>query len=205
MNHNPPPMSDDPESPDAVTIPAGSGDLSPRSPRSARSTRRRIVPVVVALGAAVAVAVLVVNLLNGSLFFYDADEAVFRRTELGTDRFTLLGSPIAGTIVQGFDGDNTVVAFSVAFDGIGVDVVHFGDPPDLFKAGVPVVLDGAWVHRSASVDGFNARETDGWHFASDRMRVKHDNDYTEGDEYTERVDDATESGTIVATTDTSGG
>jgi len=189
-------MTNDPESND---------DLSPRSPRPARSRRRKLAPIIIALGAAAAVAVLVVNLLNGSLFFYDAKEAVARRSELGTDRFTLLGSPIAGTIVKGFEGDNSVVAFTVAFDGVDVDVVHFGDPAEQFKAGVPVILDGAWDHSSAAVDGFIGGETDGWHFASDRMRVKHDNDYKNEDGYSERVDKANQEGKIVATDNAGGG
>jgi len=179
--------------------------LTPRAPRPVRTRRRRIVPLVIALASAAAVVVLVINLLNGSLFFYDANEAVARRAELGTDRFTLLGSPIEGTIAEGFQEDETVVAFSVAFDGVNVDVVHFGDPPDLFKAGVPVVLDGAWVHDSASVDGFTGRETDGWHFASDRMRIKHDNDYKNKDGYDDRVDKATQEGQIVGASDASAG
>jgi len=186
-----------------LTIPPG--DLTPQSPRPARGRRRKIVPAVIAIAAAATIVVLVVNLLNGSLFFYDAKEAVVRRPELGTDRFTLLGSPIEGTITKGFQGDETVVAFSVAFDGVDVDVVHFGDPPDLFKAGVPVVLDGAWAHEPASVDGFTGNETDGWHFASDRMRVKHDNDYKNKSEYDSRVDKANQEGQIVATSNVSGG
>jgi len=186
-------------------ISSQAGDLSPQTPRPARHRRRKIVPAVIAVGAAAAIVVLVVNLLNGSLFFYDANEAVARRADLGTDRFTLLGSPIEGTITEGFDGDETVVAFSVAFDGVDVDVVHFGDPPDLFKAGVPVVLDGAWVHESAAVDGFTGNETDGWHFASDRMRVKHDNDYKNKSEYDNRIDKANKEGQILATSNVSGG
>jgi len=180
-------------------------DLSPQSPRPERRGRRKIVPAVIAVGSAAVIVVLVINLINGSLFFYDANEAVARRAELGTDRFTLLGSPIEGTIAKGFDGDETVVAFSVAFDGVDVDVVHFGDPPDLFKAGVPVVLDGAWVHEPAAVDGFTGNETDGWHFASDRMRVKHDNDYKNKSEYDSRVDKATKEGQILATSNAGGG
>jgi len=181
------------------------GDLSPRSPRPERSRRRRLAPAIIALGAAAAVAVLVVNLLNGSLFFYDAKEAVARRTELGTDRFTLLGSPIAGSIVKGFEGDESVVAFTVAFDGVDVDVVHFGDPAEQFKAGVPVILDGAWAQSPAAVDGFTGRETDGWHFASDRMRVKHDNDYKNNDGYSERIDKANQEGQILAPVNASDG
>lgn len=134
-----------------------------------------------------AVVGLVWNLASGSLFFYNADEAVARRADLGTERFTLQGAPIGCSITDGFRGDEPVVAFSVAFGGEAVDVVHFGDPADLFQPGVPVVLDGRWVEEAAAVDGFPAVADDGWHFASDRMRVKHDNDYINDDDYDERL------------------
>lgn len=152
-------------------------DLAPQAPRPTRSGRRRFLPILIGVGVIVAVVGLVVNLVGGSLFFYNADEAVFRRVELGDERFTLQGAPIGCSIAKGFDDDDPVVAFSITFGGETVDVVHFGDPADLFQPGIPVVLDGAWVDASPAVDGFDAIADDGWHFASDRMRVKHDNDY----------------------------
>lgn len=149
-------------------------DLTPRPPREGRRATRRWIAGAVGLAVAVAVVVLVWNLLSGTLFFYDADEAVERRAELGDERFTLQGAPIGCSIVEGFDGETPVVAFSVAFGGVAVDIVHTGDPAELFQAGVPVVLDGAWVASSPSVAGFDGIADDGWYFASDRMRVKHD-------------------------------
>ncbi|MFQ5556097.1 MAG: cytochrome c maturation protein CcmE [Acidimicrobiales bacterium] len=161
-------------------------DLTPRPPRRGRPQRhglRRLVPWVVTVGVAVGVVFLVANLLgDAALFFYNADEAVARRAELNDDRFTLQGSPIEGTITEGFRGDETVVAFSIAFNGTVIDVVHLGDPPELFQPGVPVVLDGAWVSGEPPVSEFSPLADDGWHFASDRMRVKHDNDYRNGNE-----------------------
>ena len=43
-----------------------------------------------------------------------------------------------------------------------VPVLHQGDPPELFKPGIPVVLEGHFV---------------GTHFDSDRIMVKHSEDY----------------------------
>jgi len=43
-----------------------------------------------------------------------------------------------------------------------VPVVHTGDQPQLFKDSTPVVLEGRW---------------DGDHFASDRIMIKHSEDY----------------------------
>lgn len=149
-------------------------DLTPRAPRPGRSGVRRWLPALVAVAVVITVVALVWNLLSGSLFFYDADEAVARRAELGDDRFTLQGAPIGCSIVEGFEGDAPVVAFTVSWDGVPVDVVHDGDPADLFQPGVPVVLDGGWVEGVPAVDGFEGIAGDGWYFASDRMRVKHD-------------------------------
>ena len=161
--------------------------LSPQEPRPPRRARRRWVPALIAVGVLVAVVGLVWNLVGGSLFFYNADEAVERRAELGDERFTLQGAPIDCSIVDGFRGDDPVVAFSVAFGGQAVDIVHFGDPADLFQPGIPVVLDGHWVEGDPGVDDFPGVADDGWYFASDRMRVKHDNDYINDDDYDERV------------------
>ncbi len=152
-------------------------DLTPTDPRPARSKRRRLVPLFIAVGLAVTIVGLIWNLLGGALFFYNADEAVARRADLGHERFTLQGAPIGCSITDGFQGDTPVVAFSVSFGGETVDIVHFGDPADLFQADVPVVLDGAWVEGDPGVEDFDAIAHDGWYFASDRMRVKHDNDY----------------------------
>ena len=140
--------------------------LAPQEPRPTRTRRRKVVPALIALVMVGAVVGLVWNLASGSLFFYNADEAVERRNELGDERFTLQGAPIGYSITDGFRGDEPVVAFSVAFGGEAVDVVQFGDPADLFQPGVPVVLDGRWVEEAAAVDGFPAVADDGWQFAS---------------------------------------
>ncbi len=162
-------------------------DLAPQAPRPVRSGRRRIVPMLIGVGVIVAVVGLVANLVGGSLFFYNADEAVERRVELGDERFTLQGAPIGCSIIEGFNGEDPVVAFSVTFGGETVDIVHFGDPAELFQPDVPVVLDGAWIEGDAPVEGFDGVADDGWYFASDRMRVKHDNDYKNDEDYDQRL------------------
>lgn len=161
--------------------------LTPQAPRSGRTRSRRWVPAAIGATVAVLIVVLVWNLFTGALFFYNADEAIERRSELGDDRFTLQGTPVGCSIVAGVQGSDAVTAFTVAFDGALVDVVHRGEPAELFEGGTPVVLDGQWVNDSAGVDGFEGLADDGWHYASDRMRVKHDEDYINDDEYEERL------------------
>ena len=169
--------------------------LAPVTPRPVRPTgrRRRWAAALVVAGVAVAVALLVNNLLSdAALFFYNADEAVERRDQLGFERFHLQGTP-AFEPVQTFFQDRPVLAFAVVFDGVAVDVVHRGDPAELFQPGVPVVLEGAW--RNTPGPGPAVAE-DGWHFASDRMLVKHDNDYRNRDDYDQRVTEADRGGKV---------
>ena len=160
--------------------------LTPRPVRRSARTRRWIAALVI-VGVAGAVALLVSNLLgDAALFFYNADEAVERRDELSAQRFRLQGTPV-GDPVETFWGDRPVLAFAVGFNGAVVDVVHTGDPPELFQPGVPVVLEGAWQQGPGPGPVIAGG---GWHFASDRMLVKHDNDYRNRDDYEQRITDA---------------
>ena len=161
--------------------------MTPRAPRPLRARQAPWIGVVIALVLAAAVAVLILNLLGDSLYFYNVDEAVEERADIGGKRFTLQGAPIGCSIVEGFNGEAAVVAFSLSFGGAAIDVVHHGDPAELFQPDVPVVLDGAWVEEAPLVEGFTPIANDGWHFSSDRMRVKHDNDYINDEEYGERL------------------
>ena len=176
-----------PVTPTTDSQPGASSGLSPIVPRPVRSSsnKRRLLAALLAAAVVVAVALLVFNLLgDAALFFYNADEAVERREELGSQRFTVQGTPLAEP-VQTFRDDTAVLAFPIGFNGTVMDVLHEGDPPDLFQPGVPVVLEGAW-RRGSGISSSG----DGWHFASDRMLVKHDNDYRNRDDYEERITDA---------------
>ena len=119
-------------------------DLSPRVPKD-RQTPKWL-PVLALLAIAIAVVVLVWFLITNSQSFLPADEAVEERSELGDRRFQILGSPISSatsdqTVI--IDG-NEYTFFTISFDGVLVDVVSTGTPPDLFDEGIPVVLEGKW-------------------------------------------------------------
>jgi len=95
---------------------------------------------------------------NATVYFRTADEAVAQRSTLGTRRFRLEGTVVSGSVAE-LRGD---VAFRVANNGVEVPVVHRGDPPEMFKPDIPVVLEGH----------FQGNE-----FASDRIMVKHSETY----------------------------
>jgi cytochrome c-type biogenesis protein CcmE len=121
-----------------------------------RSRLRLWLAGVVVLGA---LGFLVVQGLgNATLYFRTADEAVAQRAQLGNRRFRIEGDVVDGSVHQvGND-----VSFVLTSKNVEVPVRHQGDPPELFRPGIPVVLEGHF---------------DGDHFASDRILVKHSETY----------------------------
>ena len=122
-----------------------------------KTTNRRLwiagVVVIAALGFLV-----VRGLGNATLYFRTADEAVAQRQSLGTRRFRIEGTVLPGTVRQ----TGQQVDFTIENRGVTVPVVHTGDQPELFKPGIPVVLEGRFQGQA---------------FASDRIMVKHSEDY----------------------------
>lgn len=143
-------------------------DSAAKPIRSRRSPWAYGALVVVLIGLGV---VVWQGLTSASLYFYNADEAVEQRAELGDKRFRLQGTVLGDSIRADDDG----VEFTVAYDDVSVDVRHQGAPPELFQAGIPVVLEGRWA------------KSDDW-FASDVIRVKHSEQYEE--EHQDRLDEA---------------
>jgi cytochrome c-type biogenesis protein CcmE len=134
-------------------------DIEP--PRSRRrwlgSRRRQIAAVLVVLGA---VAFIVAEgLNNATVYFKTANQAVADKAALGTSRFR-----IEGTVEPDVRQVGTTTQFSIYAGGVAVPVVDTGQPPQLFKAGVPVVLEGHWQ---------------GSIYAADQIMVKHSADYVE--------------------------
>lgn len=121
-------------------------------------TNRRRLWVAGGLIVAALVFLVAQGLDNATLYFHTADEAVAQRDALGERRFRLLGDVVDGTVRQ----DGEVVLFTVSGKAARVDVRHEGDPPELFRPGIPVVLEGKF---------------DGERFESDRIFVKHSEQY----------------------------
>lgn len=159
---------------DDVTVEEGEVEPRPRRPRRRRS---RWAPLVVLAVVLLGIGALVYRGLNdAALYFRNADEAVAQRDDLGTKRFRLQGTVVGDPVV---DGDE--VTFDVAFNGVDVAVDHTGTPPDMFKPGIPVVLEGHW-NEAGDV------------FESDRMLIKHDESYESEDDYQQRIGEAEQGG-----------
>lgn len=115
-------------------------DLTPREAPERPTRRWPAVAAVVVIVAAIGF-VLVRGLGDATLYFYNADEAVEMRDELGDRRFRLQGTVVPDSVVS----TPTGVEFTVVFHDVEVDVRHTGEPPDLFQEDIPVVVEGAWA------------------------------------------------------------
>ena len=157
------PRSESDSTPDAGPEP----DLTPRTlgePGAARPKRKRKPAVYVLLALIVAAIGYVIfqGLNNAALYYRNADEAVAQKSTLGTHRFR-----VQGTVEDDVAKAGDEVDFTIAFNGATVPVHHNGgDPPELFKAGIPVVLEGHW-------------DQSGAYFDSDTILIKHSADYKE--------------------------
>jgi cytochrome c-type biogenesis protein CcmE len=122
--------------------------------------RRRALFAVGLCGAAIAaIVVLAVVLSENVVYFRTVSEAVAQRAEQGDDRFRIAGAVVPKSIVETGSG----VRFEITDGKKTATVVHRGDPPELFKSGAPVVCEGRWGSGRA--------------FASDRILIRHGNDY----------------------------
>ncbi|CAN5741347.1 cytochrome c maturation protein CcmE [soil metagenome] len=130
-------------------------DGAPRFDRS----RLRLGLVIAVICGALAFLVLQ-GLGNATTYFYNADEALARQSELGDDRFRLQGTVVPGSVRQ----TGNEVDFQVEFACASVDVRHQGAPPELFADGIPVVLEGGYAEGTDT-------------FASDRILVRHTSEY----------------------------
>lgn len=120
------------------------------------SRRRQVVAVVVIAGA---IAFLVVQGLgNATEYYKTVPQAVAARPHLGTSQFRIMG-----TVDDNVRQVGHLTEFSITYEDVTAQVVDSHEPPQLFKAGIPVVLEGHWS---------------GTTFDSDLVMVKHSSNYT---------------------------
>ena len=165
MTERRPGTDTDPNAPFENTDAVDGLDLTPREAPpvgggSADRGRRFVVIAVLAVLACALVFMAYQGLSTATVFFRNADEAVAERGSLDDQRFRLQGRVVDGSVRT----EGTSVHFDVTHDGVEVAVVHRGDPPELFQADIPVVLEGSWS-QNADV------------FESDRILVAHEEDY----------------------------
>ena len=128
-------------------------------------THRRLVLSALALLAVVIGYLVWGNLADNLVYYLTPSEAVEQRADYPPgERFRLGGLVEADGLEETEDG----VRFVVADGATSVTVMHMGTPPQLFREGIGVVVEGTW-------EG-------GW-FRSDELIINHDEQYrsTEGE------------------------
>lgn len=132
----------------------------PVTTTSSNPTRRRAwIAVGLCVAAIAAIGVLAIALSENVVYFRTVSEAVAQRTSDGTNQIRMAGKVVKGTITENPNG----VRFEITDGKTTATVVHRGDPPELFKAGRPVVCEGTW----------GANEV----FRSGRILIRHGNEY----------------------------
>ena len=135
---------------------------APPDPPRPRKRARYIVAIGGCVVAVVAIVLLAVALSDNVVYFRTVSEAVRNRADQGTSRFRIAGGVVDGSVHETARG----VRFRITDGKHTVTVEHTGDPPDLFKEGAPVVCEGRWASAARNAA-----------FDSDRILIKHGNDY----------------------------
>ncbi len=147
-------------------------DLAPRPPARAPGSgrgNRRWAALAVLVVLAIAAGFLVTKALGGATdYFYQVDEAVAQRPQLGTHRFRIQGTVTDQPQGVSINDQTQKITFGLAANRISAHVIYTGsDPPSLFKQCEPVVIVGHW--RSAAADA---------PFIGDQIIIKHSESYT---------------------------
>jgi cytochrome c-type biogenesis protein CcmE len=129
----------------------------PRRRRTLGTRRQRVLAAVVIVAA---LGFLVARGLTNALDYYlTTNQAVAQRAQLGETDFR-----IQGTVMPGLRQVGTTLHFSITSHHVAVAVVSTGSPSQLFRVGMPVVLEGHWQ---------------GEFFSSYQIMVQHGSSYVE--------------------------
>ncbi|HLI44754.1 MAG TPA: cytochrome c maturation protein CcmE [Acidimicrobiales bacterium] len=101
------------------------------------------------------------GLTSALVYFRTASEAMAQRAQLGTSVFQLEGTVVRGTVHRVGVAE---VSFEIRQGGATIHVENRGDPPQMFRPGLPVVVVGHFVAGSDR-------------FVSDQIMVKHSQQY----------------------------
>ena len=119
---------------------------------------------IVGIVLAGAVGFLLIKGLGSSLdYFKTVDQALASKTKIGTTEFRLEGKVKDGSVER----TSTGASFVVAGNQGEVPVDFRGSPPQLFKAGMPVIVVGHFTSAASST------------FTSNEIMVKHTSSYIE--------------------------
>jgi len=149
-------------------------DLTPRTDGAGvpARRRRRWAPMVVVALALVAGGVVVTKFLTSAIDYYCNVDEIGVRDGCDGDRRIRVQGIVRKDTLEKKDG---TTAFTLEWNGKSIGVSYLGDPGGVFQECIPVVAHG---------------RLDGAGFDSDRIEVKHTNEYEEKNK--SRFDEANE-------------
>jgi len=136
-------------------------DLTPATPPARGNSRRRTVVVAGVLVLAIGV-LLGQGMLSSLNYYMTVDEVYHDRAGVGTREVRLEGVVQEGSVIRTSKGANFVIE---GVSGRTVNVSAVGEPPQLFRATIPVVVVGSFTTPS------------GYGFSATQIMVKHSADY----------------------------
>ena len=139
-------------------------DLTPRTsadPAPATKRKRKWGPIAIVVLALVFGGVVVTKFLTSAIDYYCNVDEIGSRTGCEGDRRMRVQGVVEQHSVKQVDGATT---FKMSFNGKHLSVVYAGDPGGVFQECIPVVAHGRIVNGT---------------FESDRIEVKHSNQYVE--------------------------
>lgn len=124
-------------------------------------------------GAIIAAAVVAISFLNlgdNLVYFYTPSEAVAKAADLAGQNIKVGGMVQEGSVK--WEAKTLDLAFTMTdMQGNDIKVSHKGTPPDMFKAGQGVVVEGRL-------------EDAGRHMVSKNLMVKHSEEYKKAGDHT---------------------
>ena len=124
--------------------------------------------------AAAVIGLAVTQLSSNVVYFFTPDEAVAKASTLTDQTIKVGGMVTAGSVV--WKAEDLSLAFTLTdLKGHDIRVSHKGTPPDMFKEGSGVVVEGLIA-------------SDGKTMASHKLMVKHSEEYKKPGDHSGNVD-----------------
>jgi cytochrome c-type biogenesis protein CcmE len=134
------------------------------------------------IGAAI-VAMVSVQLGNNAVYFYTPDEAIAKAPELTGKTIRVGGMVVPGSVA--WNATELDLKFQMSdLKGHDISVQHRGAPPDMFKEGQGVVVEGAIMPVSADAGAAPLK------MSSRKLMVKHSEEYKKPGDHGPSMDKA---------------
>lgn len=145
-----------------------------------RTNRLKWILGAVVIGAAI-VAMVSVQLGNNAVYFYTPDEASAKAAELAGKTIRVGGMVVPGSVA--WNAPELDLKFKMSdLKGHDIAVQHRGAPPDMFKEGQGVVVEGTIMPLAAGVPSGPLQMN------SRKLMVKHSEEYKKPGDHSQSID-----------------